>query len=150
MTLTEMTDTPAGQSADYMPTPPIPTSFVLDRLVPSHADVEWATTSGWFSEAGLQELKDAVRSPAVALESPPVVRARWLRLAAAWLYWNRGDYADPWAEVERLWEAFDHAEELSGLIRWMSVAAGEPTGRDAMLERWRTFAEPAARTAHAD
>jgi hypothetical protein len=121
----------------WKPTPRIPARFVLDRFAPTLAEVDWARASGWFDAATIEQLAAATDDSQADL---PDAR-RWLWLALAWLYEHRGEYADPWSEVEALWEAFDHAHELSGLIRWMPRQPGRPAGMDAMTERWRRLVE---------
>jgi hypothetical protein len=125
----------------YRPEPRIPASFVVERFTPTSADLAWATASHWLTDAEIEKLAKVVSSGGSETRSSLAVRDRWLSLAAAWLYRNRNRYPDPWAELEELWEAFDHAEVLSGLIRWMPAPVGEPQGLQAMFERWRSLAE---------
>lgn len=80
--------------------------------------------------------REAARDPT----PDDVIRDHWMRIAVAWLYEHRDEFPDPWAEIEEIWEAFDHAEALSGLIRWMPLPEGAETGEAAMLERWRAMA----------
>jgi hypothetical protein len=121
----------------WRPRPPIPVGFVLDRFAPTPAELDWARASGWFDAATIDQLAAAKDHSQAELPEP----RRWLWLALGWLYKHRDEYTGPWSEVEELWETFDHAPELDGLIRWMPRQADLPAGLDAMTERWRRLVE---------
>jgi hypothetical protein len=157
---------------EYQPFPKLTKAFVAERLRVSWKDLAWAATNHWLDVKSLTELADDlaegdedlrvaiatadVDSDEAALrtildreatgdETPDAtVREQWMRLAVAWLYQHRESFDDPWAVLEEIWEAFDHAESLNGLIRWMPTPSGEKPGEDGMMERWRTYSESSA------
>ena len=153
---------------EYRPLPKLTQTFVAERLRVTWKDLGWAATNHWLDAKALADLADELAADdeglrvalALALDdgeaaltavldrqatgdetSEVTVRERWMRLAVAWLNEHREMFSDPWAVLEEIWDAFDHAESLNGLIRWMPVPPGEPSGEAAMMARWRTYAE---------
>jgi hypothetical protein len=56
-------------------------------------------------------------------------------VAVAWLHEHRELFDDPLSNLEEMWEAFDHAEELNHLIRWMPAQPGAHTGEPAIMRK---------------
>jgi hypothetical protein len=158
---------------EYRPFPKLTKEFVGERIEAGWKDLVWAASNHWLDTKALADLADAIPGAsddarvAVAIAamdrddaalkavldeqarndvvSEAVVRERWMRLVVAWLYLNRGLFEDPWAAIEQVWEAFGHAPELNGLIRWMPVPPGGEPGEQGMLKRWREFVDIPAR-----
>jgi hypothetical protein len=151
----------------FSPDPQLTQAFVESRLRLGWADLAWLVVNLWLPAAQTIELADQLAetepdlraeialaaTDRVALRAildrqatrhgPPEeeVRERWMQLAVTSLYEHRAEVTDPWPILEQIWEAFDHAPALNGLIRWMPVAPSDKVGMDAMLERWRTYAQ---------
>jgi hypothetical protein len=154
----------------YRPFPKLTKEFVAERINAGWADLAWAASNNWLDSRSLGDLADRIADTSgdvradVALavmegddtrlhalidqqaRHCPIgseeIRGRWLLIAIAWLYQHRGAFSDPWAVIEDIWEAFDHAPALNGLIRWMPVPAGGKPGEAGMMERWRELAVP--------
>ncbi len=152
---------------EYRPFPKLTKAFVAQKLRVGWKDLAWAATNHWLDSKSLGELADGLagddENVRVAVagasldddglkavfhreargdETPEqTVRERWMRLAVKWLYEHRETFDDPWAVIEKIWEAFGHAASLNGLIRWMPTPPGEEPGEEGMLERWRAYVE---------
>jgi hypothetical protein len=155
-----------GEDVEYQPFPKLTAAFVAGRLRPGWKDLLWVARHHWLDVAAISEFADSLAGEDVRADvgvaamdgdedallkllereaaqddtSNDLVCDRWLRVLLAWLYEHRGLYADPWAILEEVWEAFGHAELLSGLIRWMPTPPGGAPGEAGMLERWRQLA----------
>ncbi len=164
--------TTSGAQIDYRPFPKLTKEFVAQRMRVGWKDLAWAASNHWLDTKALGELADGlVKEPADDLRAELAiaagdgdaaalkalidqqargemitderVRDRWMRIAVAWLYQHREVFDDPWAVIEEIWEAFDHAPALNGLIRWMPAPAdGKKPGMESMLERWQEFVSP--------
>lgn len=157
------------QDVNYVPFPKLERAFVTARLDLTWSDLAWALRNGWLGARDVLALAGALAGAdeelqvALALSSDGddhlslrgiidaeahaegtargVTQSRWLHVAVAWAYENRSLYDDPLWIVETIWEAFDHAPGISGLIRWMPATPGEPRGIDAIIDRWRRLSE---------
>lgn len=157
-----------ANDAGYQPFPKLAGDFVAG-FRPGWRALIWAADHHWLdldALAALAEVKAAgdenalveIATAAIDRDEPRLrgalekkssadattdaeVRDLWIDVAIAWAYANRHVFDDPWAVVEEIWEAFDHAPQLNNLIRWMPVPSGEPTGEEAMLNRWRSYIE---------
>jgi hypothetical protein len=151
----------------YLPDPPLTRSFVESKVELGWGDLAWLAANPWLPYEDIVDLADmlaegepdirveialtadkptalaAIVERQAALHGPSEtqVRDRWMRLAVVSLYEHRAEVSDPWPILEQIWEAFDHAPALNGLIRWTPVAPGEATGMAAMAERWRVYSE---------
>jgi len=146
----------------------IPADYVMARVVPTGPEIACGVTQRWLSpgdavaiaveklergslltppEEGLSLLlaDDLDEVPALVSElevgdEPMELRERlWLFLALEWLADHRGDFDDPYEIIEMLYADFGHPAEIAGLVRWMPVADGEPTGLAAIDERWKGY-----------
>lgn len=147
---------------------PFPVSFVLERVVPTGAELAWGYRHGWVSgesaiaialaklEAGaclpapeeelallLSDHLDRVQELLEDLEfvdEPAERRARlWLFLALAYVLDRREQFEDPLGVVEDLYALFEYPDEIQGLIRYMPGPVGEPMGVDAVMQRWASW-----------
>jgi hypothetical protein len=66
-------------------------------------------------------------------------RRLWLYLALAWLFTHRQKFDDPLETIELLYTDFDCPEEIEGLVRFIPVSPGTPTGVPAINDRWRAY-----------
>lgn len=148
----------------------IPASFVLERMLPTGAELVWGFRHGWISaegvvaialakmEAGvylprpeedlallLSDELDRVSDLAADLEivdEPAERRARaWLFLALSWLLQRRHEFADPHEVIEMLYADFESPPEIRGLVRYIQPVPGQPVGLAAIDERWRSWVE---------
>lgn len=146
----------------------IPAPYVLERAIPTAAELGFGYHHGWLSQedtvaiaaakggAGAPLLDaekelaqllpdDFIRVDPLAEElevsdEPVERRARlWLFLALAWVYDHRSEFADPFETIEMLYADFDYPEEIQGLVRYMPAKAGEDVGLDAIDKRWRQY-----------
>ena len=144
---------------------PLPVSFVLERVLPTGAELAWGYRHGWVSAEGavaiaLAKLEAGIYLPApeeeVALllsddldrvqqlledlefvDEPVERRARlWLFLALAHVFSRRCEFEDPLGVVEDLYALFEYPDEIQGLVRYMQAPVGEPMGVDAVMQRW--------------
>lgn len=154
----------------------IPADYVMARAVPTAPEIACGVEQGWLSpfdavtiaveklargcllmppeeRLALLLADDLDEVPALVSElgvgfEPMELRERlWLFLALDWLADHRGDFDDPYEVIEKLYADFGYPTEIAGLVRWMPVAEGEPTGLAAIDERWQTYLD-AARAAY--
>lgn len=147
---------------------PLPVSFVLERVLPTGAELAWGYRHGWVSaesavaiavaklEAGaylsgpeeelallLSDDLDRVQELLKDLEfvgEPAELRARlWLFLSLAFVFERRDECDDPLGVVEDLYALFEYPDEIQGLVRYMPVPVGEPMGLDAVMQRWASW-----------
>ncbi len=145
----------------------LPALFVIDRVLPTGAELAWGYSHGWVSPEtavaiALAKFEAGVYQPApeeeIALllsddldrvpdllsdlefvDEPAERRARvWLFLALAYVFEHRREYADPLGAVESLYGMFDYPAEIQGLVRYMPTAAGS-TGVDALMHNWEAW-----------
>jgi hypothetical protein len=62
--------------------------------------------------------------------------AVWLFLALAWLHERRPADLDVWESIEMLYADFGYPKEIEGLVRFMPLAPGLASGKDAIEGRW--------------
>lgn len=146
----------------------IPADYVLERVVPTAPEIACGLEQGWLSSGDvvaiavekldrgclltaaeerlallLTDELDAVPSLVSELGvgyEPTELRERpWLFLALDWLADHREQFDDPYEIVELLYADFDYPGEIAGLVRWMPVAEGEPTGLAAIDGRWKHY-----------
>lgn len=68
----------------------------------------------------------------------------WLYLVLAWMYDHRDELADPLGEIETVYADFGYPEQIEGLVRYLPAPAGQPTGRDAVEARWKSYLDRAS------
>lgn len=146
----------------------IPAGYVLERVVPTAAEIACGATQGWLSPSdavaiavekldrgyplapseerlALLLTDDLDEVPALVSElevghEPKELRERlWLFLALDWLADHGEDFDDPYEIIEMLYADFDYPAEIAGLVRWMPLPEGEPTGLAATDERWKGY-----------
>jgi len=146
----------------------IPSGYVLDRVVPTGAEIACGVTQGWLSPGDavaiavekldrgclltppeerlallladdLDEVPALVSELVVGYEPTELRERLWLFLALDWLADHRGDFEDPYEVIEMLYADFDYTDEIAGLVRWMPMAEGGSTGLAAINERWQSY-----------
>lgn len=151
----------------------LPASFVLARALPTPAELAYGYQDGWLRRADVVEIAvektrrgvsltppeeelvllladdldrvDELTADLEIADQPTEDRARlWLFLSLAWLWERREEFTDPLETIEVLYAEFDYPEEISGLVRYMPPPPGEPTGVDAIEQRWRAYLERSA------
>lgn len=149
---------------------PIPAGFVTAYLLPTGAELAYGYRMGWITATDVVSIalaKETTGAPMTEAEhdlalllsdefdrvedlvaileiddEPAELRARvWLYLALAWLHEHRADFEDPFGVIELLYADFDYPDEMKGLVRYMPVEPGEPTGMGAMEARWSEYLE---------
>jgi hypothetical protein len=142
--------------------------YVMARAVPTAPEIACGVEQGWLSPSdavaiavekldrgclltppeerlALLLVDDLDEVPALVSElgvgfEPMELRERlWLFLALDWLADHREDFDDPYEVIEMLYADFGYPAEISGLVRWMPVAEGEPTGIGAIDEKWGRY-----------
>lgn len=148
----------------------LPAGFVVERALPTGAELAYGFREGWLSredvvEVALAKYKaevpllpaeeelalllsddlDQVEELVAALEfsdEPAELRARlWLFLALAWLLDHRSEYDDPLGVIEQLYADFDYPEEIRSLVRFMPPGPGDLPGVEGIAGRWRGYVE---------
>lgn len=148
----------------------IPAAFVLERAMPTGAELAYGFRDGWLSRADVVSIALAKYEASVPMsgpeedlalllsddldrvdglvddleivDEPSEARARfWLFLALAWILEHRAEFDDPLEVIEMLYTDFDYPEEISGLVRFMPAGPGLATGQRAIEERWRQFVD---------
>ncbi len=146
---------------EYSPFPKLTGDFVVRMMKVGWKDLAWAAHNHWLDVGSLVALADRIAETdedlrvsiacaslnedgalgeilerqAASDDTPDAaVRARWMRVAVAWVYQNRAILGDPLAVIEEIWEAFDHPKELNGLIRWMPVSTEGGAGEEEMIK----------------
>lgn len=146
----------------------IPAWFILERCVPTPAQLAYGVCNGWLSSEGAVQIAAAKMdrcarvtrteqelartSPGdsklvhhlmaeLQVSSEPLEsRARlWLFLALDWLYNNRDKFEDPWEVIEMIYADFDYPSEIDVLVRWMPHVGPEPPGMVTMEKRWQHY-----------
>lgn len=146
----------------------IPASFVLTRAMPTGAELAYGFRDGWLTNVDVVIVALAKYETSVPMNSaeeelalllsddldrvdelitdlevvdvPLETRARfWLFLALAWVLEHRHDFDDPFEVIEMLYADFDYPKEITGLVRFMPAAPGQPIGLSAIEERWQQF-----------
>jgi len=148
---------------------PVPVVYIADRTVLTPPELVYGYRQGWLSDADVVALALAAyqQGPVPAAEEelalllsddldrvPDLIdeleadgetaeggeaRGVWLYLALAWLYEHRSEVPDPLGVVEMLFADFDYPLEIAGIVRFMPVPPGEPTGSVAVENRWRAY-----------
>ncbi len=152
----------------------LPASFIVQRVLPTGAEVAYGFQEGWLSrnaviaielakyEAGLSlssaeeelalllsddvdRVDELVRNLEIS-DEPTERRARlWLYLALAWLLDHRSDYDDVLEVIEMLYADFDYPEEIRSLVRFMPPGPGDRPGVEGIEQRWRDFVDRVGR-----
>lgn len=88
------------------------------------------------------DLVDDLISQIDPKDEPIEAQARfWLFLSLAFVFEKRRDLVDPLTIVEDLYGEFDYPVEIQGMVRYIPVQAGMPTGVTAIFERWAAWLE---------
>lgn len=165
----------------FMLTMRIPYEFIAGLLEPSWSDIHYGLDHQLISSAVAIDLATArvSRNPSVSAgeialaglpHEAPVLdtvkelasaegvrtiaesRSRWLYLALAWIYENRGHILDSLSLVEEVYEDFDHPEEIDCLIRYKPMAGADLGSREKnearMYEHWKAYLNQSARRFH--
>lgn len=148
----------------------LPAKFVVERALPTGAELAYGFREGWLSREGVVEVALAKYNANVALlpaeedlalllsddldqveemvgtlefsDVPAEIRARfWLFLALAWLLDHRSDYEDPFGVIEQLYADFDYPEEIRSLVRFVPPGPGDLPGVEGIEGRWRGYVE---------
>jgi Uncharacterized protein conserved in bacteria (DUF2247) len=146
----------------------LPAAFVLERSIPTPAEIAWGARRGWTSDQDALEIvlekvrRGCVVTPAeeelasvlpdesyrisalvdalsVSYESDEARARLWQFLALDWLRQHRDRYADPFELIEMLFAEFDHPTELAGLVRWMPIPKGEDSSIAGLEARWEGY-----------
>jgi|SRR5579884_2447443 len=152
----------------------LPALFVVERVLPTGAEVAYGFREGWLSRQGVVEVElakykaqrklppaeeelalllsddlDRVDELIAELEvsdEPAERRARlWLYLAMAWLLDHQSHYKDPLEVIEMLFADFDYPDEIRNLVRFMPPGPGDRAGVEGIQERWRAFVDRVGR-----
>jgi hypothetical protein len=148
----------------------LPASFVVERVLPTGAEIAYGFREGWLSRQGVVDVAlakyeaggplgsaeeelalllsddfDRVDDLITGLEvsgQPAERRARlWLFLALAWLLEHRSDYGDPLTMIELLYADFDYPEEIRSLVRFMPPGPGQIASIEGIEQRWHDYVD---------
>ncbi len=147
----------------------IPGSFVLQRALPTAAEISLGYDRGWLRPADVVEIclakykagqtlhkaeeemalllpEDTDRVdelvPCLAPSDEPVEQRQrlWLFLVLDWLWEHQADVKDPLELIEMLYADFEYPPEIQGLVRFMPKPQGAaPT----LKQRWRAYLDQA-------
>ena len=155
---------------------PIPLSFIRERTCLSWSEAAWGYHShylGWpdvvdlacdrvgdgeddavvvelaglsksdLSEVG--ELLDKLKSRSQGSDDP-IVKAKWLYLALAWLFENQASSPDAFDEVEAIYCDFDYPKALAPFVPYMPTTDGyDPSvhskeeNHARLIKKWKDF-----------
>jgi len=143
----------------------LPAAFVVARVRLDPGELAYGYASGWLDEAATVGIAEDLVAAGVASapigELASVFRSElwrvqqvvdeiendpdsepsrvWLYLALAWLHEHKDEYVDPLQMIEMLYSDFGYPTEIEGLVRFMPLPPGAPTGVEAVEERWREY-----------
>jgi len=63
----------------------------------------------------------------------------WLYLALDYLKTEPSLFDDPFEVIDSLYCEFGYPEEIAGLVKWMPPSQGEPSGLEALEQRWERY-----------
>jgi hypothetical protein len=83
------------------------------------------------------DLLEQIDTMAAAADPDPSLV--WLFLVLAQAYDRRGLSEDPLADLEAIYAEFGYPEEIEGFVPFLPAPEGQPSGPDAIQERWRAY-----------